>query len=88
MDSTVSVHDKLVSHLSQRIHLCKDEDTATVNELIKQLNLHHPRSSFEEITFRSLKELFAFLQNSIDLSVTDGNQRLPIDTLRTIELLF
>lgn len=88
MDSVVSVHDKLVSHLSQRIHLGKDEDTATINELIKQLNLHHPRSSFEEITFRSLKELFAFLQNSVDLSVTDGNQRLPIDTLRTIELLF
>lgn len=88
MESTKAPQEVSRDFLSRRIATNGVEETATVKELLDHLNLYHPRGSFEKITFRSLKKLFAFLQSSVEVSVTDGSERLPIDTLRTIELLF
>lgn len=62
--------------------------TSTANDLIRELNDKHARRSGEEITFESLRELLKFIDASIGIKVSNGDQPLPIDTIRTIKLLF
>ncbi|MCL1553776.1 hypothetical protein [Xanthomonas nasturtii] len=62
--------------------------TSTLDELIAELNIKHPKESGDLITIKDLKGTLEFIQHSIGLKVGAGSQELPASTLKTIKLLF
>ncbi|MCO7500271.1 hypothetical protein NJG17_10205 [Stenotrophomonas maltophilia] len=64
------------------------DETATLSDLMKHLDVELSKANGEPVTSRTLKRTLTFLQKSIGVDVSDKDQPLSIAILKTVRLLF
>ena len=63
-------------------------EVGTTKELLVEINNEIKRSSFEEITFKSLKPTLAFIEDITGVAIKNSDEPLPLVVLKVIKLLF
>lgn len=75
-------------NFAPRFDSARAPDSATLRDLIAELNAQYYKESFEEFSENDLRGTLAFLEGSIGFKVESNTQTLPVSTLKTIKLLY
>lgn len=63
-------------------------ETATLSELVKNLDVEVQKRNGEPVTVKTLKRTLDFLRTSIGVNIETGDESLPMSALKTAKLLF
>ena len=76
-----------LNHTS-RFNFARSEETGTIHELLKELNIEFQKENGEEIKFESLEGVLDFIKNVTGIAIENDKSQIPLKTLKTIKLLF
>ena len=76
-----------IDHVS-RFDFTSEDRTATITELIEELNIEYPKKNGEEIKLESLDGALSFIERITGQRIYDPYEDLPLSTIKLIKLLY